>query len=318
MLRKYLLPSLALVGAFIALLVVFWSQRKEPIPSIPFPPPKSVFAHAIAGEGLVEACSRNISIGSPFSEIVTKIFVIEGDKVKKGDPIFQLDIRLFEAQAKTARNQIAAAIVNFENQKTQFEFFKNLTDKRAVSKQQYEQAFYAMREAEEQVKVAQAQLGEFEANIQRSLITAPLDGEILQVNIHIGEVAPNVPPTASQILIPYASSQYPLILMGSIDPFNLRIDIDEEDAWRYHRGSPARAYVRGNSTINFPLEFIRVEPYILPKASFTGETTQRVDTRVLQVLYKFEKKDIPLYAGQLLDVFIEAKPFDLHEVNKTR
>ena len=34
-----------------------------------------------------------------------------------------------------------------------------------------------------------------------------------------------------------------------------------------------------------------------------------VDTRVLQVLYRFEKGDLPVYAGQVLDVFVEAKPF---------
>src|SRR5690242_4293 len=115
MTRKFFLPSLALIGALIALLVVFWSQRKAVAPPVPFPPARSPYAQAIAGEGIVEASSKNISIGSPFSQVVTKICVVEGDKVEAGDLLFQLDIRYFEAQAETARCQISAAGVTLEN-----------------------------------------------------------------------------------------------------------------------------------------------------------------------------------------------------------
>ncbi len=313
MLRKHLLPAVAIVGAIIALLVAFWSERKPPVPFIPFPPAKSPYVNAIAGEGIVEAASRNISIGSPFSEVVTKVFVVEGDTVKAGDPLFQLDTRLFEAQAETARSEIRQAIVNLENQRTQFSFYEQLGDKRAVSKQMYEQTYYAFKEAEEQVKVAQAQLGEVQANIERSTITAPIDGEILQVNIHVGEVAPNVQPASAQMILPYGSSQFPLMLMGNIEPLYLRIDIDEEDSWRYQKGAPATAFVRGNTNLNYSLQFFRIEPYIIPKASFTGDTVERIDTRVLQVLYRFERCDLPIYGGQLLDVYIEAPPLPTRE-----
>lgn len=306
MIRKFFLPVIAVIGAIVALLVVFWSQKKAPTPSIPFPPASSPYAHSIAGEGIVEASSRNLSIGSPFSQVVTKVFVLEGDFVEPGDVLFKLDTRLFEAQAETARSEIRAMIVNVENQKTQFSFYQRLKDKRAVSQQQYEQSYYALKEAEERLNVAQSQLEEVEANIEMSYIRAPIHGEILQVNIHVGEVAPNVVPIASQGIIPYGSIQYPLMLMGRVEPLILRINIDEEDAWRYQKGAKATAYVRGNSTMHFPLQFVRIDPYIIPKASFTGQVIERIDTRVLQVLYRFEKEDFPVYAGQILDVYIEA------------
>jgi len=315
-LRKYGLPAIAVAGALIALLVVFWSQKKQPVPPIPFPPPKSPYAHSIAGEGIVEPSSRNITVGSPFSQIVTKIYIVEGDRVKAGDRLFDLDTRFFEAQAVTAKSQIEAAIINLQNLRTQFSFYERLTDKRAVSQQQYEQAYYAMKEAEEQVEVAKAMLGEVEANIEMSQIKAPVDGEILQVNIHVGEVAPNVQFANAQTVLPYGASQYPLILMGTVEPLNIRIDIDEEDAWRYIKGSKATAFVRGNSRMNYPLKFIRIEPYIIAKASFTGQTTERIDTRVLQVLYSFESCDLPIYTGQLLDVYFEALPLSHYEEKK--
>ena len=70
----------------------------------------------------------------------------------------------------------------------------------------------------------------------------------------------------------------------------------------------ATAFVRGNSSIFFPMRYVYTEPYVIPKRSFTGDTTERVDTRVLQVVYSFEKGSLPIYAGQLLDVFIESPP----------
>jgi HlyD family secretion protein len=307
MIRKVLLPTLAVLGAAVALGAVFWTQKKTPAPAIPFPPPRSPYIHPIYGQGIVEASSRNLSIGSPFNAVVTDVFVIEGDYVQAGDPLFELDIRTYDAEAEEARNEIRAAIVNFENQRKQLSFYERLVDRRAVSEQQYQQTYYAFREAEEQLRVAKSKLSVVEANIDRSLVRAPIEGEILQVNIHIGEVAPNVAMAASQLLIPYASSQYPLVLMGSVAPLQMRVDIDQEDAWRFVKGSEAMAFVRGNSKISFPMRFVRIEPYIVPKASFTGETTERIDTRVFQVLYEFNRKDLPIYAGQVLDVYIKTQ-----------
>ncbi len=307
MLRKYLLPFVAVFGAIIGLMVVFWSGKKEPVAEVPFPPPVSPYSNAIFGEGIVESSSENISIGSPFSEVITDIYVIEGDSVKKGDPLFKLDTRLYEAQAETARRQIELAFANLENYENQFSFYERLKDSKAVSELQYEQSLYALIQAEEQLKVADAQLGEIEANIERSTICAPIDGEILQVNVHVGEIAPVIPPLSFQLITPYSTTTYPLMLMGSKAPFNLRIDIDEEDSWRYQAGVAATAFVRGNSHLNFKLRFLRIEPYIIPKASFTGQTTERLDTRVLQVMYRFEEASAPVYGGQILDVYLEAE-----------
>jgi HlyD family secretion protein len=46
---------------------------------------------------------------------------------------------------------------------------------------------------------------------------------------------------------------------------------------------------------------------VLPKRSLTGDNTERVDTRVLQVIYRVENDDVPLFIGQQMDVFIDAE-----------
>lgn len=307
MIRRYFLPFLALVGALFGVFIIFWSQKQVPTPPILFPPPHSPYDHAIAGAGIIEASSRNIAIGTPFDEIVTKVFVVEGDFVKTGDPLFQLDLRFFESQLAAAEVSLKAAVVALEDKKTQYSFYQRLKDTRAVSEQIYNQAMYSFLEAEENIKIAQANVDIAKTNIDRSIIRAPVDGEMLQVNVHPGELAP-INPFFSNQSTAQAVAQGSLMLMGTVQPLNVRIDIDEDDAWRYKKGAPATAFVRGNSRINFPLEFVRIEPYIIPKSSFTGVTTERVDTRVLQVLYRFEKGDLPIYAGQILDIYIEAEP----------
>ena len=96
-----------------------------------------------------------------------------------------------------------------------------------------------------------------------------------------------------------------MILMGDLHPLHVRVDIDEHDAPRFRPGAPARASLRGKPEVQYPLRFVRVEPYVVPKKSLTGDNTERVDTRVLQVIYALDVGDRPIYVGQQLDVFID-------------
>lgn len=97
----------------------------------------------------------------------------------------------------------------------------------------------------------------------------------------------------------------PLVMLGDVSRLHVRVDIDENIAWRYRAGMPATVFLRGNRDLSAPLRFVRVEPYVLPKTSLTGDTTERVDIRVLQVLYAFDAKDMPAYVGQQVDVYFD-------------
>ncbi len=306
---KYLIPLLAIAGAIFGLVIVHWTQKEVPVPRILFPPATSPYEHSIAGSGIIEASSQNISVGTPFNEVIAKVFVVEGDMVKAGDPLFQLDLRSLEAQLEAANANLNVAKINFENQKKQFSFYERLKDKKSVSEQLFQQTNYAFLGAEQSVKVSEASVKEIEVNIQRSIIKAPIDGKILQVNCHVGEIAPIIPFISSQSTWLTAKNGT-LILMGRVSPLQVRIDIDEDDAWRYEPGAIATGFVRGNRNIHFPVKYVRTEPYIIPKSSFTGETAERVDTRVLQVLYEFERNDLPIFPGQILDLFIQSQPIE--------
>jgi hypothetical protein len=55
------------------------------------------------------------------------------------------------------------------------------------------------------------------------------------------------------------------------------------------------------------LAFVRVDPYVVPKRSLTGDTSERVDTRVLQVIYGFDPSALQVFVGQQMDVFVDAE-----------
>jgi RND family efflux transporter MFP subunit len=299
MFRKYALPLVALLGILIALAGVLWTARKIPPSPILFPPPNPPYANYIGGEGIIEASTDNIAIGTPYNEIVTDVYVGRGQKVKEGDPLFKLDVQTLEAELYQAEMDRDYAIVEYENQKAQLDLYDRLTDRRAISELNYTQVYYAAEAAKVAIAQAEARILTAQTFITRSTIRAPFDGTVLQINLHVGETA-NLNPF----------NNLPLMVFGPVSPMQVRIYIDEDDAWRYEKGSAAVAYVRGNSSICFPLKFVRLEPLLVAKTSLTGEPTERVDTRVLQVIYAFDREDSPVYAGQLLDIYIDSIPAD--------
>ena len=118
--------------------------------------------------------------------------------------------------------------------------------------------------------------------------------KVLQVNVRPGEVVGSATTQA-------------LIVLGDIDQLHVRVDIDEYDISRFDEHATAVAKLRGNPKVEYALKFVRVDPYVIPKKSLTGDNTERVDTRVLQVIYALEKSNQPVYVGQQMDVFIQGK-----------
>jgi multidrug resistance efflux pump len=143
------------------------------------------------------------------------------------------------------------------------------------------------------IVLAKAQAEQTETEIDRATVRAPIAGHILQVSVHPGESVGTQPGQA-------------LILMGDLSVHHVRADIDEHDIPRFRSTAPARAYVRGHADREIKLSFVRLEKYVTPKKWLTGDNTERVDTRVLQAIYKVEAGEQAVFVGQQLDVFIDA------------
>ena len=306
--RRFILPLIGILAAAWAAYAIVHTttHRESTIP--PSPPPVSDFRDTVAAVGLVEASTENIAIGTPLSGIVPKVFVGAGDAVRAGDPLFELDTRQLRAELDVRRQTLAVARsrarvadARLDDLRRQLSFAEQVKDKRAVSAEELSRrrsavdtAAAELDEARAQVAVAEAQVRATAVEIERSTVRSPIDAEVLQVKLRVGEFAAAAP------------SESPLIVLGRSKPLHVRVDVDEHEGWRVRAGSAAVGRLRGNAELKTPLSFVRFEPLVVPKKSLTGDSTERVDTRVLQVIYKVEQDDLPLFVGEQLDVFIDA------------
>jgi HlyD family secretion protein len=308
--KGLILPAVAGICLVYAAVSIAQTHPKRILTDPPQSPPRSIFQHTIAAVGLLEPSSESIAIGSHRSGVVTKVNVIAGDKVTKEQVLFTLDHRDLTAQRKTSVAQLAQATADRQstevllNQaKRRLASAKSLSDQRALATEERDDRASELARLEAQlasseaaIALAQAGLETVETEIIRSTVTSPIDGTVLQVRVREGE------------FIEGGSSNDPRLIVGRIDPLHLRADIDEFEIARLKSGAKAIASPRGDAERTYELEFVRFEPFVIPKKSLTGDSMERVDTRVLQGVYRVITPDDRLFVGQQMDVFIDSNP----------
>lgn len=347
---RFLLPVIAVGLLVFAVVHVTTAQKPEEKSRPVAPPPRNPFPDTVAGAGIVEAETENIAVGTPVGGVVVEVYAKVGQKVQPGTELFRLDDRVLQAElnfrkAATAaaqadvtrlehqprpemlammKCQLDEAQANLLDQRDQYNRVRELVDKKVstdaelITRQQAYRAAHAKHaraDTEYQmtkagaweyellvsraaVEQARAQQQQVETELERLVVRALVSGEVLQVDVRPGEY----------VATPSTNA---LVVIGNVDQLHVRVDIDEYDIPRFRPGAPARAMLKGQSSDQFPLTFVRVEPYVIPKKSLTGDNTERVDTRVLQVIYAIDRAAPPadgrrLYVGQQVDAYIEA------------
>jgi multidrug resistance efflux pump len=238
------------------------------------------------------------------------------------------DIPVYEAARNEAEKAVEEAQARLEIAQINFGRSSRLADRNAATLADYDRDRIAVTEAraalarsqsalakanadynrlmagtwKEDLEIARAEVAQAEAalkaiqiEIDRYTVRAPSDGEVLRVYVRPGQ---------------YAATTWnePMVVLGELRKLHVRIDIDEHDLAEFHPGARAWATPRGNPSQRLELSFVKVEPYVIPKRSLTGDNTERVDTRVLQVIYALpDQRDIEIYVGQQMDAYIEVK-----------
>lgn len=306
------------------------------------------FKSYLSAVGVVEASSDNIAIGTSINRIVDQVFVKGGAKVKKGEPLFKLEDQDLQADLKTrqvaleiAQAQlqklealprpedvaIADAVlkkaeIEKEEARIQYDAIQGLETSKALSLQEinrrkfnYEQASAQLEQAKSnynkikegtwkpdleiaklETLQAKSHIQQIDAEIERTIVRSPIDGVVLQVNVHEGEL-----PSA-------VASKGALMIIGDTDELYLKVSINQFEAPYFSQKAPAIAFLRGNARIKFDLQFVRLEPYLVNKQNLTNDITEKVDTKVLQVIYHIQREDHhTIFVGQQMDVYIEAE-----------
>lgn len=297
MTRLRVLVVVALVGLALAVWAVIDAGRAPPTPPPPATP-QPPFADYVAGVGITETGRGNVAIGTPVAGIVSEVDVRVGDRVAAGDVLFRIDDRDLQAQRRVAVADATQAEAAIAQPRHRLDYLLALqkTDGEIVSRETISNARDDVSVAQAAIESAHAHAAQLDVDLDRLQVRAPTAGRVLQVNVRPGEFAPEG--TAAQ----------PPVLLGDDARMYVRVDVDENDAWRVRPGAEGRAFVRGDPHLSIPLRYEYVEPYVVPKTSLTGQATERTDVRVLQVVYSFARDDLPVYLGQQMDVFVRVAP----------
>ena len=297
--KRILLFLLALAGAVAALQLTRGTANEAPIKPPPYEPATRDKDSLIAAAGLIEAAAENTLLGSPTSGTVSKVHVKVWDKVKAGDPLLTLDERDLRAQHTVQKAGVSAAEAAAERADDAARRWTGIKDSGAVSAAELLTYQMAAKEAKAKLALAQAQLAQTAVLLDRLVLRSPIDATVLQVGVRVGEFVA-------------AGAKAPVVL-GDITRLQIRCDVDEQLASRMREGLPAKGYLKGESSLagskdrSIALKFVRIEPFVIPKTSLTGASIERVDTRVLQVIYQFERPaGRALFVGQQMDVYIDA------------
>lgn len=290
--RFYMLIAISIIGLGIGIAAVFYGDMLKPSGTVAIPSVKLPFKSFIAGTGIIEAQSKNISIGSPVSGVIKKVYVRSGDKIEKGSLLFELDDTLLKSKQVVVNAEIEAAKAKLTSAKHHFKLIENFkkSSPLMVTKQKYMEAEDRFHEAKKEFDAAKARLAALQEQLKLYRIHSPIDGIVLKSEISSGD---------------FFDSSSNTLIIGK-NRLNVRVSINEYDISKFKPGTKAVAVMRGSSKEKTDLTYLYTIPYVVPKTNLTGRSTERTDTRVLQVMYAVQRTNtFPLYVGEQLDVFIQ-------------
>ncbi len=323
--RNKLIFVFAIAGILAGLMgaYVFGIQRKPQPPA--FNPASNPYEKGIYASGIVETYQKsgqNINVYPEVAGTVTSIPVAEGQHVGAGATLFRMEDSVprasaeqQQAQAESARAQIDLAQASLKSVQDQLDkqIASNRLDPRSVSKDSLDTAKNALAVAQANLEVARRQYQALSkaalaarALLAKYEVKSAVEGTILSVNTAVGSY---VSPQGT--FDSYTGGATPPVVMGNVQSdLGVRCYIDEILIQRLP--SPermnARMFIRGTD-LSIPLTFVRIQPYVSPKIELSNQRTERVDVRVLPVIFRFERQpDRAIFPGQLVDVYIGEPP----------
>ena len=341
--------------------LVAYMMSAQPKPAAPlFAPSANPYAAGIYAEGIVESAQgsgENMNVYADVSGVVTRVWVKEGQTVKSGQALLEIDRHVQEATTEQLRLQAQAAHdslaqLRAQPRREQLEVIQaqlrqaqasertlqrqydklhaaQLSDAGAVSRESVDSAEDQLLAAKAATALAQRQLdlsragawsydiktqvsqtqaadhayASAKALLDRFTLKAPSDGVVMAINAAQGGWA-----SSAGVYETYTESQVPLMVLSHPqDALQVRCYVDEILIPRLpsHADITAQLSVRGSDT-KIPLKFERIQPYVSPKIELSDARQERVDLRVLPVIFRFATNPkTRLYPGQLVDVYIQ-------------
>jgi RND family efflux transporter MFP subunit len=184
--------------------------------------------------GLIEAWKK-INITPDVGGKITKIYVQEGDRVKEGQLLAELDTRAVRLQLEAAKAGLAVAEANYNDAQKNMERMERLKQEKAVSDQQYEKVRLAYEAAEAQLQQARSALNLAQHSLGVSLMKAPFSGVVASKNAEVGDVI-------NPMMGGFSPTSGVLTLMD-FSRIKITTDVSQQDIVRIKKGQVAHLRV---------------------------------------------------------------------------
>ncbi len=161
---------------------------------------KKIVPLVIEAIGAVEPI-RTTAVRSQVTGTLLKIAIQEGQNVKQGDLLFEIDPRPFQNALKTAEADLQKARVQLETARAQVARYRSLTTEQMVSKEQFEKISDTARSLEAEVAADESRVATAKLSLEYCSIRAPLSGRMGNMNVHEGDLVRSNSSDASATLV---------------------------------------------------------------------------------------------------------------------
>ncbi|UOD30788.1 efflux RND transporter periplasmic adaptor subunit [Massilia violaceinigra] len=213
-----------------------WLQSKKP-PVIPESRYRSALVdtgtitQTVTATGTINPVAL-INVGSQVSGTVVELKADFNDHVKKGQVLLKLDPTIFNAQIRQVEAGLASAEASMRLAQANFERNERLVAQNYVSSLTLDQSRRELDVAKANIKLSQAQLARAQADLDNSVIRAPIDGVVIKRTIDLGQTVA-------------ASFTTPNLFQIAKDLTKMQIDtsVSEADVGALKDGQPAHFVV---------------------------------------------------------------------------
>jgi len=210
---------------------------------------KGNITKTVSGSGRVQP-ELDVKIAARISSEIIKIHVKEGNRVTKGKVLVDLDRQRYEAATEQAESQLTSAQANLKKAQADFSRINNLFERKLSSQADLDAAVATRMSAESQVQQANAYLKQANDDLNKTRLTAPIDGTVSKLFKEEGEIA--------------VGSQFqadPIMTVSDLSRMEVLAEIDENNVVLVSIGDTAK-----------------IEVDAIPDTFFLGEVTEIAHT----------------------------------------
>jgi RND family efflux transporter MFP subunit len=210
--------------------------------------------------GRIEAAA-SVEIRPRVGGMLVNVQFVPGTLVRKGDVLFEIDPRPYQAALDRADAEVDKAIARLKRAMADFDRAKVLMDRAVMAQDEFRKFESSLAEVQADLKIAQASRDIVRLELSHTKVTAPIDGRIDRARFSPGNLV--------------TADSPPLTTIDSVDPIHVAFDVDERTALRLRRMSLESKAKGGMKEL--PLRIGLVDEDDLPRQGRVAMAANRLD-----------------------------------------